>query len=140
VTHEQIDNLVKDIRRMCGLEHAPPTSVLRSLVRNAVALARLKPGGPQEPMIIDIASIVSARDNSPVIQMSWGDQQGQLSPGEARDHAERLRRAADAAESDAFLFHFLTTETGLDPDKASWMLHSFREFREERARKDYLPR
>jgi hypothetical protein len=110
------------------------------MIRNAVSVSRIKPG-KQPPTVIDVASIVSSTsgDFRPVVQISWGDQQGQLSPGEARDHAERIRRTADAAESDAFLFSFMTGTLGLPAEAGQTMLYQFREYREERARKDFLP-
>ncbi len=135
---EQIDNLVQDLLRAFRAG-APPAGVLRSIIRNAIILAKQTSRNREADGHMDIhcQSIVAGRDYSPVIQIEWGEKMGQLSPGETRDFAERLRRTADAAESDAFVFQFMTEKVSLDANRAAQVLYDFREFREKRARMDY---
>lgn len=87
------------------------------------------------------AGIVAGADHAPVVQFHLKGIRFQLLPGEARDLAYAILRAAETAESDSFLVHFLEEKIGVkDPNIVRVMLNDFREFREARARKDYLPR
>jgi hypothetical protein len=94
-----------------------------------------------EQPILMTNSIVCGKDHAPMVQFEWGEMRFQLMPNEARDLAVRILKAAEAAESDAFILHFLEAKLEIkDPYAQSGILLTFREFREERARKDYLPR
>lgn len=134
---DQIENLVSDLMRTFAAG-TPPRTLVRSLIRNAMSVARQAARGAKDGhMNIEVRPIVSGTDYRPVVQVEWGEKQGQLSPGEARDFAERLRLTADAAESDAFVFEFLTQKIGTDAERAATVLYQFRQFREKRARLDY---
>ena len=141
VTKEQVANLADDIVRLLGPTTPQARSAVRAMIHNAVGAARhaaRKPG--DESMTIETRSMVSGQDYRPIVVVEWGEQVGQLSPGEARDFAERVRRTADGAESDAFVYEFVTQELHVNSEgAAAVVLHAFREFRESRARKDYLP-
>lgn len=82
---------------------------------------------------IDIESIVSGRTFEPMVQLTWGDQSGQLTPGEARRHALSILEAADAAESDAFVFRWLTRDIigNADDERENWktVMEQFKAFR-----------
>jgi hypothetical protein len=134
MTGEQVENLTTDILRYFGVDPAGNRSVVRTMIRNAVSTAHRAQG---DHMTIESRSLISAEDYRPIVAIEWNEQHGQLSPNEARDFAERLRRTADAAESDAFVYEFLTQHIGAGSEHAAMVLHLFREFREQRMRKDY---
>jgi hypothetical protein len=140
VTKEQVANLADDIVRQLAPNSTQARSIVRSLIHNAISKAHHAAMHSREPMTIQTRSIVSGRDYRPIVVVEWGEQEAQLSPGEARDFAERVRLVADAAESDAFIFEFVTKELHVNSEgAAAVVLHNFREFREARARADYLP-
>lgn len=137
---QQIERLTDELVKAVGEKYSPPRAVIRSHIRNAVTLARKEaaasgPGGGS--LMIESRSIVSGADYRPLVVIEWGEKEAQFSPGDTRDLAERLRRMADAAESDAFIFDFVVNGLGSDPERAAHVMYAFREFREERARKDY---
>lgn len=88
---------------------------------------------------IDIQSIVSHHDQHGRVRLSWAGLSATFTPNEARDFALRLNQAAEAAESDAFLFRFIRDEWDLSEETAGRSLAAFREYREARRRADYLP-
>jgi hypothetical protein len=66
-------------------------------------------------------------DLKPFITVRWGDQGGQLSPDEAREHGLRMLEVAEAAEADAALLRGLAElELG---DVAPHLLAMIREHR-----------
>jgi hypothetical protein len=80
---------------------------------------------------LDMFSIISAKDGNPLVQFKFDDDHKfQLSPDEAREHATKIIEVAFAAESDAFLVHFLVMKTGLEIEKAIVILKDFRDWRE----------
>lgn len=142
MTKDEIQNLVSDLLRVVHNNGVSPgtRSIFTSMITNALTVSRRAQGTVNAgEMTIETNSLISNRTKAPIVALKWGEMEGQLSPGEARDFAERVRRTADAAESDAFVFDFLVNQVETDPNRASMVLHLFREFREDRARKDYLP-
>lgn len=77
---------------------------------------------------IEVQSIVSAADGKPYVQLKWGDQVGQLTPDEARQHALALLDAANAAETDAGLLRFIRQQGGTERQAAALLAH-FRTYR-----------
>ena len=73
-------------------------------------------------------------DGEPFVKLTWGDQHGQLTPTEARRHALGILEAADAADSDSFLWGFLRARVGLDDERAAEVLAEFRAYRARQAR------
>lgn len=72
----------------------------------------------------------------PFVQLFVDDKiAGQFTPIEAREHAQAMMEAAEAAEQDAFMFHFHTQKIGADPETAFMVIREFRKFREERGKK-----
>ncbi len=59
---------------------------------------------------------------------------GQMTPTEARDHARAIMEASEAAETDAFLWEFVTRELGGTQEAAAGMMVAFRRFREARGK------
>ena len=88
------------------------------------------------PERIDVTSMVSGRTLEPFVQISWGNYHAQLTPEEARAHALIILECAEAAESDAFVFRWLTRDLiGTAADEAGEMqriMDEFRQFREAR--------
>ena len=58
----------------------------------------------------------------------------QMSPREARDHARAITETSEAAETDAFLWSFVTKNLQGTPHSAASMMMAFRRFREERGK------
>ena len=90
--------------------------------------------------MIEVVNIVSGSTFQPLVQMRWGKMEGQLTVDEARQHALIILECAEAAESDAFVFHWLTRdvlETG-DEKIKNWnhVIEEFKAFRDARAKKD----
>ena len=91
---------------------------------------------------VQIGSIVSARDGQPYVQMQMSDGETivtqlrvQMTPYEARQHAYTVLEAADAAESDHFIFNFLKEKIGVAAEQAAPVLAEFREYREAMSKK-----
>ncbi len=81
-----------------------------------------------------VSSIYGAQVRRPLVQIRIGDQAPfAISPGEARDVAHNLLAAAEAAESDAFIFEFMAQKVGLGEPEGGAMLVAFRQWREEHA-------
>lgn len=82
-------------------------------------------------------SIVSGRTFEPLVNVRLGETSiGQFTPEEARQYAGQLFEAAEAAESDAFVFKYLTKDVigTFDDDTANFreIMDEFREFRAAR--------
>lgn len=90
--------------------------------------------------VIGVQSIVSMRTREPLVLITWGDQSGQLSPDEARQHALRILECAEAAESDAFVFGWLTRDIvgTAEDERENWdrIIGEFRKFRLAREGQD----
>lgn len=82
-------------------------------------------------------SIVSGRNFEPLVNVRLGEKMiGQFPPEGARQYAGQLLEAAEAAESDAFVFKWLTRDVigTFDDDSANFqeIMDEFRTFREAR--------
>ena len=66
--------------------------------------------------------------------IEWGNQRAQLRTKEARAHAMQLLEAAEAAESDAFVFHWLMRDAVNDKNAENLerIMSDFQQFREAR--------
>lgn len=82
--------------------------------------------------MIHLESGVSIYTGEPFVKIDWGEQHGQLTPENARAHAMFILKCADAAISDAFLWHFLCETAGLPEEKAATALMLFRDYRDGR--------
>jgi hypothetical protein len=58
-----------------------------------------------------------------------------MTPYEARQHAYAILEAADAADSDHFIFTFLIEKIKVGPEQAAPVLQEFRTHRESMRRK-----
>lgn len=83
-----------------------------------------------------VKSLVSGRTFEPMIEFEWGAQRAQLSLEEARNHALYILECAEAAESDAFVFQWLTRDiVGTAQDEKEnfeQVIEEFKKFREAR--------
>ncbi len=88
------------------------------------------------PDRIDVSSIVSGRTLEPFVTITWGEYRAQLTPEEARQHALIILECAEAAETDAFVFNWLTRDVvGTEAEKGEEferIIGAFRAFREAR--------
>lgn len=76
----------------------------------------------------------------PFVQLIVDDKViGQMTPDEARDHARAITEAAEAAETDAFIFDWVQKEVGVGPVQAAGLLGEFRRWRETRTGKKGPP-
>ena len=54
----------------------------------------------------------------------------QATPAEARQLAQQIVEAAEAAETDSFIYQFMQNKIGLDPERSGMVLIEFRQWRE----------
>lgn len=80
------------------------------------------------------------RKGEPFVQLLL-DQEiiAQLTPELARQHAQQITEAAEAAEQDAFLFDWVRRKVGAGPEQAAGMIADFRRYRAERTGKSQGP-
>jgi hypothetical protein len=81
---------------------------------------------------IHIVSLVSVSTGEGIVQLTWGNEKGQLSPEEARAHALKILECAESAETDAFVVEFFEKILKSTRDQAIQILMEFRNFREAR--------
>lgn len=87
-------------------------------------------GGKSEDTIW-ASGIVSFESQLPFVHIDWGEKKAQFTPDEARAFALTVFEAADSAESDAFLVHWLKDKVHIsEPSDYAGMLNEFRQYRE----------
>ncbi|MGH9962237.1 MAG: hypothetical protein ACREBC_34795 [Pyrinomonadaceae bacterium] len=90
-----------------------------------------------------VTSIMSGRTFEPLVQIEWGEKSCQMGLEEARGHALGILEAAEAAESDAFVFQWLTRDnigTAQDEqDKFKQVIEEFKKFRSARTKQQSIP-
>lgn len=86
--------------------------------------------------MIEVLSIVSGRTFKPLVEIVWGDRRIQMDLDEARKHALYIIECAEAAESDAFVFQWLTRDiigtAADDQENFKQVIGEFKNFREAR--------
>lgn len=90
-------------------------------------------GKRKEEDSIWVYSMVSSRDQSPAVRLTWGKQVALFTPAEARAHAFSIIEAASAAELDACLTQFLIEKLELSGEEANKVLSVYRHKRETEA-------
>lgn len=71
----------------------------------------------------------------PFVQLLLDDKPiAQMTPAECRDHARAITEAAEAAETDAFLWEFVTNDLKGTRQAAVDLMKSFRRYREMRGK------
>lgn len=78
---------------------------------------------------LEVLGIVSAESGKPVVQLSWGEHVGQLSPDEARAHALLILEAAQNAVADAAIFGWAREELGVDLERGAQLVDALRRYR-----------
>lgn len=87
------------------------------------------------PKIIHVETMVASESKQGKVIFSWGDLKGELTPSEARVHALSILEAADAAETDEFIWNWLGRIDSKAPDwRRAAILQEFRRYREEKAK------
>ncbi len=81
--------------------------------------------------VIWVDSMISHRTQEPIVNLSWGDRNLQLSIAQARDLAMNVLEASEAAQSDAVMLRFVDHIGGdsLNEGQKGKILHDFRRFR-----------
>lgn len=82
---------------------------------------------------IGMFSGVSARTGQGFVSLTWGNERGQLSVDETRQHALALLEAAEAAQYDSVFLAWMLANQIAPPDKAGLLLLEFRRYREQQA-------
>ena len=77
-----------------------------------------------------VQGIFSARAHIPLVDIQFEEARIQISPEKAREIGEMLFRVAEAAETDSFLFHWVTGPLGQDGNAASQIIADFRSYQE----------
>lgn len=86
---------------------------------------------PGEKADILMESGVSLFDRKPFVVLRWGEMRGQLSPGEARQHALALLECAEAAVSDSALMRYLEEKVTMSFEDAGMLLVGLRKWRSD---------
>lgn len=84
--------------------------------------------------VINVSSGYGHNTREPFVQIEMEypkDHPLQIHPDEARQFAMNLLQAADAADSDQFLFEYVSKELRAGDQAAAGILNEFRKFRDE---------
>lgn len=133
IIDDPLRKMLLDLHRDMTHTRAPgPTQLQRwreTLVRLDDAFAMIVGKGVSG--VLEMSSGVSARTGEGFVHLVWGDQRGQLTPTEAREHARRIAEAAEAAEYDAIFVRWLLEDRVVDRiEQAVPLLIKFRRYRE----------
>lgn len=85
---------------------------------------------PADPL--SVLGIVSFQTGQPFVHLRWGENVGQLTPDEARQHALLILEAAQNAVADAAITGWAKDELELDPERAAQLLDAHRRYRADR--------
>jgi regulator of extracellular matrix RemA (YlzA/DUF370 family) len=86
----------------------------------------------QEARGIHVSSIYGYNTRQPAVSLVVDGQEAQLSPVKAREVAQMLIVASEAAIQDAFLFEFATNIIGVNDEGAAQLVFQYREWRSMR--------
>jgi hypothetical protein len=85
--------------------------------------------------LIQIKSMVASQSKQGMVVLRWGTMSGELTPNEARLHALAILEAADAAETDEFIWNWLEKiDQDMPPERRAAILQDFRAYRDEKAK------
>jgi hypothetical protein len=84
-----------------------------------------------ERKTILVSSLVSHRNQGPRVDITVDEIHVQLTAQEARDLVGNILQCVAAAESDAFIYHFITGKLGQAPHIGAQMIQEFRDYRAE---------
>ena len=97
---------------------------------HGIALRSKGGSGAKISTALEVASILSARTNEGMVEMSLNGEVTQMELDKAREVVGMLQGAIEAAVSDELLYRFLTTRLGIEARQASAALLDFREMRQ----------
>lgn len=80
--------------------------------------------------LIQVSSLVSHRTRKPIVEFHWGKERGQIDAKDAITHAINVLEAAEAAQTDAFLFEFATKRLLFTEQQAAALIADFRAYRD----------
>ena len=84
---------------------------------------------------IHVETMVASQSKQGTVVFRWGDLKGELTPSETRVHALSLLEAADAAETDEFIWNWLERiDSGMPDMRRAAILQDFRRYRDEKAK------
>ncbi|MBO3459935.1 hypothetical protein G7B40_040115 [Aetokthonos hydrillicola Thurmond2011] len=86
----------------------------------------------REPLPQGIDCIFGFNTQKPIVVLEWNEVKLQLDLPEARHHALALLAAADAADSDAFLYQFMTGATDMELEEVGVLIQQFALYRQRR--------
>lgn len=78
---------------------------------------------------VAVESLVSNRDESPRIQITYKNEIVQLSASEGREHALYILECCEAAEMDSIVLKFLKTKLNIDLPRAVVLIKELRKYR-----------
>ena len=81
--------------------------------------------------MIMVSSIVSQATREGIVQVQWGAKACQFSVASARQLGIQLLECAEAAETDAAIFHIFTEKVKAEEHVAYGILQDIRDYREE---------
>jgi hypothetical protein len=97
-------------------------------------------GSSKEEQVLWHQSGINSQ-GEPFVQLLQGEKViGQMTPLEAREHAQAILEAAEAAEQDAFIYDWVLNRVGGGMAQAAGLLRDFRQYRRERTGKSSGPR
>jgi hypothetical protein len=82
------------------------------------------------------APATEPKTRQPFVQLHHGDWSIQCSPDEARQLAQSIIEAAEAAEQDGFLMEWAKESIGADDGVATMLLTEYRQWREARRKRE----
>lgn len=85
-----------------------------------------------DPGTIWIEPILSHRTKGGMVNLRWGNLSAQMEVAQAREHAHGILQAAEAAETDAFLYEHFTNNLKASAAMFTAFLQDFRAFRERK--------
>lgn len=85
---------------------------------------------------IFVSSLVSHLSREGIVSVQWGGKACQLSIDEARQLGQQFIAAAEAAETDAGIYHTMVVKFRMPEDAAFAMIVALREYRDEREKKE----
>jgi len=80
---------------------------------------------------IFVTSLVGYKTGEPLIEIELKGQKAQMGVKQAREHALAVLECAEAAETDLFVFRWLTETIGAPPSQAAQVLADFRQRRKQ---------
>jgi|GEM_PF-6958523 len=95
----------------------------KTLKMAAMMLQRVR--NQQEPLPKGINGIFGFHSQSPIVVLEWNNIKLQLDLEPARHHALALMNAADASDSDAFLYQFMINELDMKAEEVEVLVQQF---------------